>query len=123
VAGIPGDRAAVTATAPGHLPASQDIDVDGHAATLHIALATAGEIHGAVRAPGGSPVPGIVVTVASTAGDIIDATVTGRDGGYRLTGLGPGDHVVVAAGHEPTTVPVRVGPGGAATVTLSLGAP
>jgi MFS family permease len=126
VDGLPADggaaaRYAVTATAPGHRPASRDVTVDGQVVTAHLGLPVAGEAHGTVRAPDGSPVPGVLVTAASTGGDLVASAVTGEDGRYRLAGLGGGQHVLVAAGHQPASAAVSVDAGATAVVTLRIG--
>ncbi|HLI36305.1 MAG TPA: carboxypeptidase-like regulatory domain-containing protein [Streptosporangiaceae bacterium] len=79
------------------------------------------EVRGVVRAPGGAPVPGILVTAATMAGDIVASAVTGEHGTYRLTGLGDGEHVLAASGHSPAVAAVSVGAGSTAEITLRIG--
>jgi hypothetical protein len=75
-----------------------------------------------VRAPGGEPVPGILVTAANAAGEIAASAITDADGWYRLTGLGEGEHVLVAGGHEPVRTRVDVISGETVSVTVRVGA-
>ena len=49
--------------------------------------------------------PGILVIAANAAGEIAASAITDADGSYRLTGLGEGEHVLVAGGHEPVRTP------------------
>ena len=111
----------ITATAPGHLPASQEIEMNGHPGTAQLALAPEREVYGLVRTPSGEPVAGIPVTAATAAGEIVATTTTDAHGRYRLTGLGDGEHVLVAGGHEPVSVGVDVESGDTASVTLRVG--
>jgi MFS family permease len=71
VSGAAAGTYAITATAPGHLPASQEIDMNGRPGTAELTLAPEREVYGLVRAPGGEPVPGIPVTAATPAGEIV----------------------------------------------------
>ena len=121
VAGAPTGRYALTATAAGHLPASQEVELNGHAERAQLTLPLEREVHGFVRAPGGAAVPGILVTAASATGEIVASATTGADGWYRLTGLGDGEHVLVAGGHEPVRASVDVHGGETTSVTVRIG--
>jgi MFS family permease len=121
VEGAPAGRYALTATAPGHLPARRDVELNGHAGTTQLTLPLEREAHGFVRAPGGAPMPGISVTAASVSGEIVAGATTDADGWYRLTGLGDGEHVLVAGGHEPVSAPVEVTSGETTSVVLRVG--
>ncbi len=65
--------------------------------------------------------PGISVTAASANGEIMATGVTDADGWYRLTGLGDGEHVLVAGGHEPVSTAVEVISGETTSVTVRIG--
>jgi MFS family permease len=121
VQGAPAGTYALTATASGHLPASQQVQLNGHTETAQLTLPVEGEVHGFVRAPGGAPMPGISVTAASATGEIMASGTTDADGWYRLTGLGDGDHVLVAGGHEPVSAMVEVTSGETTSVTVRIG--
>jgi hypothetical protein len=121
VSGAAAGTYAITATASGHLPASQEIEMNGHPGTAQLTLAPEREVYGLVRAPDGEPVPGIPVTAATAAGEIAATSTTDAYGRYRLTGLGDGEHVLVAGGHEPVAVRVEVESGETASVTLRVG--
>jgi hypothetical protein len=121
VSGAAAGTYAITATAPGHLPASQEVEMNGHPGTAQLTLAPEREVYGLVRAPGGEPAPGIPVTAATAAGEIVATSTTDAHGRYRLTGLGDGEHVLVAGGHEPASVSVEVESGDTASVTLRVG--
>jgi MFS family permease len=121
VSGAAAGTYAVTATAAGHLPASQEIEMNGRPGTAQLTLAPEREVYGLVRAPGGEPVPGIPVTAATAAGEIVATSTTDAHGRYRLAGLGDGEHVLVAGGHEPASVSVEVESGDTVSVTLRVG--
>jgi hypothetical protein len=121
VEGTPAGKYAVTATASGHLPTSREIELNGHVETAQLILPVEREVYGVVRTPGGEPVPGILVTAASAAGEIVASAATDSYGRYRLTGLGDGEHVLVAGGHEPVSVGVEVASGETTPVTVRLG--
>jgi MFS family permease len=121
VQGAPAGTYALTATASGHLPASQQIQLSGNTETAQLTLPLEREVNGFVRAPGGAPMPGISVTAATASGEIVATGVTDADGWYRLTGLGDGEHVLVAGGHEPVSAPVEVTSGETTSVTVRIG--
>jgi MFS family permease len=121
VDGASAGRYAVTATASGHLPASREIELNGHVETAQLILPPEREVSGIVRTPGGEPMPGILVTAANAAGEIVASTTTDSHGHYRLTGLGDGGHVLVAGGHEPVSAGVEVASGETTPVTVRLG--
>jgi MFS family permease len=121
VEGAPAGRYALTATASGHLPASRDVELNGHAETAQLTLPLEREAHGFVRGPGGAPIPGISVTAASASGEIVASATTDADGWYRLTGLGDGEHVLVAGGHEPVSATVEVTSGETTSVVVRVG--
>jgi MFS family permease len=122
VQGAPAGTYALTATASGHLPASQQVQLNGSAETAQLTLPLEREVHGFVRAPGGAPMPGISVTAASASGEIVASGITDADGWYRLTGLTEGEHVLVAGGHEPVSAAVDVASGETTSVTVRVGA-
>lgn len=74
-----------------------------------------------VRSPQGMPLSGVTATVTDESGEVVATTVTGPDGGYRLTGLADGHYTLVAAGHRPATVTVQIGSAEPATVRVALG--
>jgi MFS family permease len=117
----PAGRYAVTATASGHLPASSEVALDGHVQTAHLALPVDRQVHGTVRTPDGRPVPGVLVTAANSAGEIVASGTTDGYGQYRLTGLGDGEHVLVAGGQDPVSLRVDVMSGQTASVTVRVG--
>jgi MFS family permease len=121
VEGAPAGSYALTATASGHLPASRDVELNGHTETAQLTLPLEREVHGFVRAPGGAPMPGISVTAASASGEIVASGTTDADGWYRLTGLGDGEHVLVAGGHEPVSSVVEVTSGETTSVAVRVG--
>jgi MFS family permease len=121
VQGAPTGTYALTATASGHLPASQQIQLNGNPETAQLTLPLEREVNGFVRAPGGAPMPGISVTAATASGEIVATGVTDADGWFRLTGLGDGEHVLVAGGHEPVSAPVEVTSGETTSVTVRIG--
>jgi hypothetical protein len=121
VEGTPAGRYAVTATASGHLPVSREIELNGHAETAQLILLPEREVYGVVRTPGGEPAPGILVTAANAAGEIVASATTDSYGRYRLTGFGDGEHALVAGGQEPVSAGVEVTSGETASVIVRLG--
>jgi MFS family permease len=121
----PGDYLVIT-TAPGWAPQAATVLVGASGAVQDFALAgdnsgPTGEMRGIVRSPEGSPLGGITTTVTDEIGEVIATTTSGYDGSYHITGLADGHYTVVAAGHRPATVAVRIGSGQAATVRVALG--
>ena len=121
VEGAPAGSYTLTATASGHLPASREIELAGRPERAELTLPLEREVHGFVRAPGGAPMPGISVTAANASGEIVASATTDADGWYRLTGLGDGEHVLVAGGHEPVSATVEVISGETTSVTVRVG--
>ena len=105
------------------LPAADETDAAqaAVASRAQLTLPLEREVHGFVRAPGGAAVPGIPVTAASVTGEIVASATTDADGCYRLTGLGDGEHVLVAGGHEPVRTSVDVHGGETTSVTVRIG--
>ena len=66
--------------------------------------------------------PGILVIAANAAGEIAASAITDADGSYRLTGLGEGEHVLVAGGREPVRTRVDATSGETVSVTVRVGA-
>jgi MFS family permease len=121
----PGDYLVIT-TAPGWSPQAASVLVGSAGAVQDFALAPddsgpTGELRGIVRSPDGVPLGGITTTITDETGEVIATTTTGYDGSYHVTGLSDGHYTVVAAGHRPATVAVRVGGGDPVTVRVALG--
>jgi MFS family permease len=121
----PGDYL-VIASAGGRIPKAASVYVDRVEVVQDFALSPdeaehAGEMHGVVRSPYGVPLGGITATVTDDRGEVIATTTTRPDGTYRIAGLPDGHYTLVAAGHRPATVRVRVGAGEPAIVRVALG--
>jgi MFS family permease len=121
----PGDYLVIT-TAPGWAPQAATVLVGASGAVQDFALAPDaagpnGEMRGIVRSPDGVPLGGITATVTDETGEVVATTTTAPDGTYHITGLRDGHYTLVAAGHRPATVAVRVGAGEPATVRMALG--
>jgi MFS family permease len=121
----PGDYLVIT-SAPGWTPQAATVLVGASGAVQDFALdgddsGPTGEMRGVVRSPDGIPLGGITTTVTDETGEVIATTTTGYDGTYHLTGLADGHYTVVAAGHRPATVAVRIDSGEPATVRVALG--
>ncbi|WP_329238593.1 MFS transporter [Actinoallomurus sp. NBC_01490] len=121
----PGDYLVIT-SAPGWVPQAATVLVGASGAVQDFALdgdasGPTGEMRGVVRSPEGNPLGGITTTVTDETGEVIATTTTGHDGTYHLTGLADGHYTVVAAGHRPATVAVRIDSGEPATVRVALG--
>ncbi len=128
ITGLPAGALTVIATARGRAPAAAALLArPGSVPERDFVLAAMGperlerEVRGFVRAPGGAPVPGILVTAANTAGEIVASATTDAGGRYRLTGLSEGEHVLVAGGHEPVRASVDVRSGETTPVTVRVG--
>jgi hypothetical protein len=109
------------AASPGTGPAVARPDGDPAAEPAGAEQIPGAEVHGVVRNPVGSPVPGVTVSLADADGEIVATAVTGHDGTYRLAGVAGGEHTLVATGHPPATSTVHVEKGKTATVTVRLG--
>ena len=121
----PGDYLVIT-TAPGWAPQAATVLVGSAGAVQDFALEAdqagpTGEMRGVVRSPEGVPLGGITTTVTDDTGEVIATTTTGHDGSYHITGLPDGHYTVVAAGHRPATVAVRIDSAEPATVRVALG--
>jgi MFS family permease len=121
----PGDYLVIT-TAPGWAPQAATVLVGANGAMQDFSLATdetgpTGEVRGVVRSPEGVPLGGITTTITDDSGEVVATTTTGYDGSYHVTGLRDGHYTVVAAGHRPATVAVRIEAGEPATVRVALG--
>jgi MFS family permease len=121
----PGDYL-VIAAAPGWAPQAATVLVGSFGAVQDFALAgddsgPVGEVRCVVRSPEGVPLGGITTTITDETGEVIATTTTGYDGSYHITGLPDGHYTVVAAGHRPATLAVRIGAGEPATVRVALG--
>jgi MFS family permease len=137
ITGVPLSTFSVIVMAPGHAPQAAVVTAaNGEPVTHDFVLAGSGgptagaglsalvadaEVHGVVSGPQDTPVPGVTVSLANAAGDIVASAVTGADGGYRLSGLDGGEHVLVAGGYHPVSAVVRVEEGQTAVVTVHLG--
>ncbi|MDN3352148.1 MFS transporter [Actinomadura sp. DC4] len=121
----PGDYLVIT-TAPGWSPQAATVLVGSVGAVQDFALAPdetgpVGEMRGIVRSPEGVPLGGITATVTDETGEVVATTTTGPDGSYHITGLPDGHYTVVAAGHRPATIAVRIESGDPATIRVALG--
>lgn len=121
----PGDHLVIV-SAPGRSPCAVTLPAGDAEAVRDFALPTdqvapAGEIRGVVRSSAGEPLAGITTTVTDESGEVVAATVSGDDGGYRVSGLNDGNYTLVAAGNRPGTAEVEVNVGEAATVRVDLG--
>jgi hypothetical protein len=81
-----------------------------------------GEIAGVVLGRDNVPVEEATVAISGGMRHKDIAALTDEGGRFRLTDLLPGDYSVTAhaAGHTPRTRQVRVGAGGASTITIAL---
>ena len=121
----PGDYLVIT-TAPGWSPQAATVLVGSAGAVQDFALSPdetgpTGEMRGVVRSPEGIPLGGITATVTDETGEVVATTTTGPDGTYHITGLADGHYTVVAAGHRPATIAVRIDAGEPATIRVALG--
>jgi MFS family permease len=121
----PGDYLVIV-TAPAWSPEAATVLVGASGAVQDFVLVTdetgpSGEMRGVVWSPEGIPLGGITTTVTDETGEVIATTTTGPDGTYHVTGLADGHYTLVAAGHRPATVTVRVGADEPATVRVALG--
>jgi MFS family permease len=121
----PGDYLVII-TAPGWSPQAATVLVGAAGAVRDFALAPdetgpTGEMRGVVRSPEGVPLGSITATVTDETGEVVATTTTAPDGTYHITGLADGHYTVVAAGHRPATIAVRIDAGEPATVRVALG--
>jgi hypothetical protein len=87
-----------------------------------LAQSGSGSVHGQVTDPSGAAVPNAIVDVTTTSGQGATSR-TGRDGGYEVKGLSPGNYTVKvnADGFETfASPPVAVAPGQSQKVDIPL---
>ncbi len=88
-----------------------------------LAAPTAGTIEGVARDATGRPLAGAEVRLLAPDGKVVGTSVSGADGTYRFTGVGPGRYSVTAAkpGYIPARADVGVADrsGGAADLSLA----
>ncbi|MHA6626685.1 MSCRAMM family protein [Pseudonocardia sichuanensis] len=98
----------LVSTAPGHLPGAVAITVSGSPAEADVLLARAASVAGAVHGEDG-PVAGARVTLVQD-GEVIDATDTDAEGGYRIGDIGAGEYglSIAAPGCVPTATLIDV---------------
>jgi hypothetical protein len=109
----PGDYLLI-GSAPAHRPRAVTVAAGGPSRDVTLVLDRLGVLTGTVRdADGTAPVPGAALTVTDADGRTAACGRTAADGGFRFTGLAPGTYRMEAraAGHDVTTVPVRVAGG------------
>lgn len=99
----------VIVSAQGHQPAAGTLTADGAGARHDVVLRGGSGLAGTVRVEGsGQPVPGAMVTVADSRGEIAGVTTTGPDGSFRLTQLAEGHYALVVAATAYTPVAAHV---------------
>ncbi|OZM84076.1 carboxypeptidase-like regulatory domain-containing protein [Pseudonocardia sp. MH-G8] len=98
----------LVSTAPGHLPGAVAITVTTSPVEADVLLARAASVSGAVHGEDG-PVAGARVTLVQD-GEVIDATDTDADGGYRIGDIGAGEYglSVAAPGCQPTATMIDI---------------
>ncbi len=62
-------------------------------------LSNGGEISGKVTGADGKPLPGVIVRVKDTEGNLVNVTTTGKDGMYNFSDLTLGEKYAVTASH------------------------
>ncbi|HEV3001964.1 MAG TPA: carboxypeptidase-like regulatory domain-containing protein, partial [Solirubrobacteraceae bacterium] len=122
-------RASLAASAPGHAPgagAAFEVEPGGVRGRVLLRLARGRSLRGLVRDARGRPVAGAAVTAsalrpvaAGIAGEPPDAA-TGAGGRFRLTGLGPGPHLVEVRSPRHVAATVRVPPGRRRVAPIAL---
>jgi hypothetical protein len=113
VASHDGYRPATTAIATGATPGVADL----------VLVPAATGLTGTVRGPGGSPMPGVTVTVTDANGDLAATTLSDAGGAYAMPGLEPGRYTVVGTSLLPAMCRVDLAAGPVTRVDLDLGTP
>jgi hypothetical protein len=108
--------------ADGHQSTTVTVTVAVATLACDIVLGGAGGIDGWIRHQLGGPAAGATVTLTDLRGEVVGSTMTGRTGGYRLTGLNAGEYtlVVSAAGAQPGACTVQVPASGVRQVDMVL---
>lgn len=81
------------------LPAGTEWDID---------LAGRGSLAGVVRAPSGTPLAEMIVTVTDAEGRVVASAATDAEGRYAVSELEEGEYTVVATGYPPRALSVPV---------------
>ncbi|WP_432510975.1 MFS transporter [Kineococcus sp. SYSU DK001] len=120
---LPAGSYVVTARSGEHPPAAQAAELgDDTALTLDLPLPGSAALVGRVTAGrDGQALSEALVTLIDAAGDVVHRTTTGRDGGYQLTDLPPGQYTLTASSHAPATQTVTVRAGTTGNADLHLG--
>ncbi|MFW0779053.1 carboxypeptidase regulatory-like domain-containing protein [Rossellomorea marisflavi] len=104
--------------------ASLGTSISGGQTTTLDALLTPnpGTLTGTITDQGANPLSGVSVTVAASSGTgiIVATTVTGNDGTYTVTGLAPGNYIVVASSLNFQQVSAGASIAAAGTTVLNL---
>ncbi|MEV4566320.1 carboxypeptidase regulatory-like domain-containing protein [Nonomuraea sp. NPDC049419] len=77
---------------------------------FNVRLAGSSRLAGTVRDQEGKPVPGAVLALTDTRGEVIATSTTDADGAYAFSGVAPGAYTlaVSAGSHRPAAVPTEV---------------
>ncbi|GAA2431785.1 MFS transporter [Actinomadura vinacea] len=89
--------------AAGYRPKAFQGEPPGAVGSWTVTLDPGLAVSGTVRGTSGRPLPGVRVAVLDSGGDLVAATVTGADGGYRFGDLAAADYTLVASGYAPVT--------------------
>ncbi|MFD3616410.1 MFS transporter [Streptomyces sp. NPDC058676] len=98
------------AAAGGHQPQAVSVTVGDRPVELDVVLGGAGRLAGNVLTADGSPVPDATVTLTDVQGEVVATTRSGREGGYVVPELVPGEYTLAAGApaFRPTALPVTV---------------
>lgn len=122
---VPG-RYTLEVSAPGHTSVTLGADLrPGRSATRDVRLPASGAaVQGTVVAPDGTGLGGVGLTLTGAERTYRTMSSTEGTGAFRVSGMEPGTYVVTAESFGRTTArtEVEVGPGGTASVRLTLAA-
>jgi hypothetical protein len=109
-------------SAENHQPAASMVAVATGEVRRDVTLEGAGIIEGHVTRTSGEPAGESTVTLTDVRGEVVEAVVTGADGGYALGALHPGDYTltVTAPGARPRSQAVSLDGTGARRVDVVL---
>ncbi|WTN37611.1 MFS transporter [Streptomyces sp. NBC_00631] len=101
----------LSASAPGHRPATVPTGVSAEGASGDIRLFVAATLRGTVRTQDGRAPDDARVTLIDAVGDVVATRTTSADGSYSFTGLSIQQYTLITSGHPPVATPVTLSGG------------
>ncbi|WP_405729061.1 MFS transporter [Streptomyces sp. NBC_00028] len=98
----------LSASAPGHLPATVPASVRAEDTPGEVRLFVAATLRGRVHSQDGRTPDNARVTLIDAAGDVVATRTTSADGSYSFTGLSIQQYTLITSGNPPVATPVTL---------------